>query len=120
MNILHVINSSNPAGGGPIESIAQAHLALHQAGHRFEIVCLDPPDAAWLKNFPLSVHATGPALSRYRYSPRLVPWIRAHAARFERAYESPEQRSLDEDFDALLPVQLHERLYRLIQLAIAI
>lgn len=85
MNILHVINSSNPAGGGPIESIAQAHLALHQAGHRFEIVCLDPPDAAWLKNFPLSVHATGPALSRYRYSPRLVPWIRAHAARFDCA-----------------------------------
>lgn len=83
MNILHAINSTNPAGGGPIESIVQADRALRPRGHESEIVCLDAPGAPWLKAAPLTTHATGPVFSRYRYSPRFAPWIRANATRFD-------------------------------------
>jgi glycosyltransferase involved in cell wall biosynthesis len=52
-------------------------------GHSSEVVCLDSPDAPWIKNAPLPSHASGPAFSYYRYSPRFVPWIRNNAKRFD-------------------------------------
>lgn len=83
MRILHAINSTNPAGGGPIESIVQAHLALKGKGHRMEAVCLDAPESPWLSALPFAVHALGPALTKYRYSPRYIPWLRTHAREYD-------------------------------------
>ncbi|MBU1695360.1 MAG: glycosyltransferase [Verrucomicrobia bacterium] len=85
MNILHVINSSNPAGGGPIESIVQAHRALAPHGHAFELACVDPPGSAWLSGFAFPAHALGPARTKYRYAPGLRPWIGREAPRFDCA-----------------------------------
>ena len=83
MRILNAINSTNPAGGGPIESIVQAHIALKKSGHEIEAVCLDEPDAPWLSGLPFKAHATGPVISPYRYSPRYVPWLREHAGNYD-------------------------------------
>lgn len=85
MRILHIINSTTPAGGGPIESIVQAHKVLRPQGHEFEIACMDPPTAPWLGDLPVPTHALGPATTKYRYSPRLAPWLRANATRFDAA-----------------------------------
>lgn len=85
MKILHVINSTNPVGGGPIESIVQAHRTLSPQGHAFELVCVDPPNASWLSGFAFPAHGLGPAHTKYRYAPRLLPWLRQHAARFDAA-----------------------------------
>jgi glycosyltransferase involved in cell wall biosynthesis len=85
MRVLHVINSTNPAGGGPIESIIQAHRVLSALGHEFEIVCVDPTDSPWLADLPIRTTALGPAATAYRYSPRLVPWLGSEAHRFDAA-----------------------------------
>lgn len=83
MRILHVISSVNPAGGGPIEGIKQLGVTLLTQGHCVEIVSLDPPDAPYLAQAPLPVHALGPVQLKYGFSPRLVPWLRANASRYD-------------------------------------
>ena len=77
--ILHVIASVNPKGGGPIEGLTQLARVNGRVGHHIEVASLDDPQAAWVKNCPLPCHAMGPThLHRYQFTPRLVPWLRAH------------------------------------------
>lgn len=88
MRILHIIHSVDPAGGGPVEGLIRQCEALPDC--RCEVVTLDPPDAPFLKNFPLPVHALGVRahkgrLSRFGYTPRLVPWLKAHAREYDIA-----------------------------------
>jgi glycosyltransferase involved in cell wall biosynthesis len=83
MNILHVISSVNPAGGGPIEGIKQLGTTLRAQGHLVEIASLDPPDAPYLAQSFLSVHALGPTTLGYAYTPRFVPWLHANASRYD-------------------------------------
>ncbi len=90
--VLHVIASVDPRGGGPIEGILRQDEALREYGMR-EIVCLDPPDAPFLKEFPIKVHALGigrfdanisaTRFKRFGYSPKLVPWLRKHAGDYD-------------------------------------
>ncbi len=83
MRILRSIRSVNPEYGGPIEGIKQVSRIHQEAGHRVELVSLDAPDDPWVKQFPLSVHALGPARGRFGYTPKLVPWLRNQAHRFD-------------------------------------
>jgi glycosyltransferase involved in cell wall biosynthesis len=84
MRILHVIPSLNPAGGGPIEAVTRLGLEYRRQGaNNVEILTLDPPEAEWIKTFPLPCHAIGPAFLKYSYTTRLVPWLRTHAPRFD-------------------------------------
>jgi len=78
VKILHVIHSVNPVAGGPIEGIKQISKAKECHGWQIEVACLDRPDAPWLKDFPLKVHALGPSYLSYGYSPRFIPWLKAH------------------------------------------
>ncbi len=80
MKILHCIHSLNPAYGGPLEFVRRMSLVLARRGHAVEVITLDPPDAPWLRAFPLPVHALGPGRGSYGYTPRLVPWLREHRA----------------------------------------
>lgn len=48
-----------------------------------EVACLDAPDHAWHAAYPAPVHALGPAKLGYRYSPTLLPWLRANRQRFD-------------------------------------
>ena len=78
VKILHIIHSANPSAGGPIEGIKQLVSVKIKMGLKVEMVCLDSPDAPWLENFPIKVHALGPSYSSYGYCPRLIPWLKAH------------------------------------------
>ena len=78
MRILHAIHSVNPKGGGPIEGIRQLAARNIAEGHIVEIVTLDAPGEPWLEGFPVRVHAMGPSYFGYGYTPRLVPWLKAH------------------------------------------
>jgi glycosyltransferase involved in cell wall biosynthesis len=82
MNILHVISSVDPRGGGPIEGIRQLAAAHARAGHATEVACIDAPgpDAA---TYPFPVHRLGPPVTHYRYSARLLPWLKANAPRYD-------------------------------------
>ena len=84
LRILRVISSVNPLGGGPIEGIKQLYLVMKELGVELEVACCDEPNSPWLPNCGLPiVHALGPAYLSYQYSPRLIPWIRENASRFD-------------------------------------
>jgi glycosyltransferase involved in cell wall biosynthesis len=55
---------------------------------------LDRPDAPWVADFPIPVHALGrrprpirtlwgKAMARWGYSPHVIPWLRANAGRYD-------------------------------------
>jgi glycosyltransferase involved in cell wall biosynthesis len=83
MKILHIISSANPLGGGPIEGIKQLASVNASHGHRIEVATLDDPDAAYVKSFPFPIYALGPGYFKYRFSPRLAPWLNAHIAEYD-------------------------------------
>jgi glycosyltransferase involved in cell wall biosynthesis len=85
VNILHIISSVNPIGGGPIEGVKQLGSTLISQGHRVEIASLDPPGAPYLEQCPLPVHALGPTTLGYAFSPRLIPWLRENRSRYDAA-----------------------------------
>lgn len=82
MRILHVIETIDPAAGGPVEAARQfACFAGHEVNA--EIVTLDESVNPWGRAIKVPVHALGPGLTHYRYSANLVPWLRANAERFD-------------------------------------
>ena len=81
--ILHCISSVNPVGGGPIEGVKQLAAVNQRHGHTVEVVSLDDPDSPWVKNCPIKCHAMGPASRRYRYTFKLVPWLRQHRSNYD-------------------------------------
>jgi glycosyltransferase involved in cell wall biosynthesis len=84
VHILHVIGSLAPADGGPPEVVRQLAQVYRETGDSLEVVCLDSPDAPFLKDFPCPVHALGPRwLGRYGLSLRLWKWLRANVACFD-------------------------------------
>src|SRR5271170_5154233 len=90
LRVLHVVASVAPASGGPIEGIIRQDEAARAYGVR-EVVSLDPPEAPYLSNFPIKVHAMGLPLARrgkgllahYGYSPKLIAWLRAHRSNYD-------------------------------------
>lgn len=83
MKLLRVISSVNPQGGGPIEGVKQLYAPMKALGVELEVACCDAPDAPCLATCGLhTVHALGPARMGYGYTPRLLPWLRANAPRF--------------------------------------
>jgi glycosyltransferase involved in cell wall biosynthesis len=83
MKLLHLIRSTNPAGGGPIESLKQSARAMREMGHATEVATLDHPKAPWLNDLSFPVYALGPGSGNYGYSPRLVPWLTKNAGGYD-------------------------------------
>ncbi len=83
MRILHVINSVDPAGGGPIEGVRQLSAVNRSFGHQVEIVSQDAPECAFLKTMDIPVHPIGPGSMNYSYNSRLAPWLRANVRNYD-------------------------------------
>jgi glycosyltransferase involved in cell wall biosynthesis len=83
MRLLNVIHSVNRERGGPAEGLRQLVLADAELGHSHEVATLDAPNAPWLADFPVPLHALGPSRLTYGYTPRLRPWLIEHAPRFD-------------------------------------
>ncbi len=83
MNILHIINSVDPASGGPAEGVRQLGTSLASQGDRVEVASLDSADAAHVKQFPLPVYALGPGTLKYAFSNRLIPWLRTNHSHYD-------------------------------------
>jgi glycosyltransferase involved in cell wall biosynthesis len=82
MRILHIIQTLDPAAGGPSESV-RSLMTFSGIGYTGEAVTLDPPDAPFLKNFDFPVHALGPVPLKYGFSFRLLAWLQENARRFD-------------------------------------
>jgi glycosyltransferase involved in cell wall biosynthesis len=85
VKILHIVRSVNPDDGGPIEGIKQLGASLVADGHQVEVASLDDPAAPYLASSLLPVYPLGPTRSKYGFSPRFAPWLRANASRFDAA-----------------------------------
>jgi glycosyltransferase involved in cell wall biosynthesis len=83
MKILHVISSVDPKLGGPIEGVNQLSAAHRDMEVEVTICSLDEPDAEWVRNSKIEVHALGPSPALYGYNRRLVPWLREHASKYD-------------------------------------
>ncbi|WP_158748688.1 glycosyltransferase [Acidobacterium sp. S8] len=83
MRILHVLPSLDPTTGGPAEGMRRLAEGYLHAGHEVEITTLDDPRAPFLASLPFPVWPQGPAFGVYGYTPRLLPWLRQNASRFD-------------------------------------
>lgn len=68
MKILNLLPSVDPTRGGAVEAVRQLQIPIEKRGHQWDVVCLDAPDAPWVKDSPMKVHALGPSLGFYAYS----------------------------------------------------
>lgn len=83
MKLLHVLSSTNPQYGGPIEGVKQLQVPLNDLGVAVEIASCDTPGAPWHTSEGMVHHALGPAWLSYAYSRRLLPWLRSNASHFD-------------------------------------
>lgn len=83
MRILRVIESMDPAIGGPCQGIRNSIPALKEIGVENEVVSLDSPTAPFLASDPFKIHALGPAKGPWHYGSRLVPWLLDNLSRFD-------------------------------------
>ncbi len=82
MRILHVVSELDPQLGGVSEAV-RVMIRFGPPDVETEVVSVDPPYSPYLDSFGVPVHALGPARLGYRYSPRLIPWLRANRDRFD-------------------------------------
>ena len=80
MRILHVINTLDPAFGGPVEAVRQ-FAAEGDDSNSIEVLCLDDRTPQAVLTVP-TYNLPG-AMTKYRYSPALIPWLRSNANRFD-------------------------------------
>lgn len=83
LRILRVIQSMNPAAGGPVEGVNQLTTICCREGHSIEVVCLDSPASTFLAKYSFPVHAIGEGRGGYGYCSNLIPWIRENVSRFD-------------------------------------
>lgn len=83
MRILSIIQTVNPASGGPAEALSHLTLEYLNAGVDYELLTLDLPDSSFLSSFPVKVNAIGPAKGVFGYSPAIEPWLVANRDRFD-------------------------------------
>lgn len=83
MKILHIIPSVDPKGGGPMEGVRQYGTRAQHMGHQIEVLTLDDPQASYLGDYPLKVHAIGPSKGGYAYNSNLKPWLLNNGKRYD-------------------------------------
>jgi len=95
MKVLHVINSVDPRGGGPVEGVFSSTEVWFRHGHQRHVVSLDPPSAPWVAAARAPTRAVGPDGALYRlaracvpwlrygYTPQLVRWLRCNAGQYD-------------------------------------
>ena len=84
LKILQLVHTLDPSVGGVVASVLVLSRGLARRGHNVDIVVLDEPSAAWIKNVDLTVHALGSGLTSYRYSGSLLRWLRKHGGDYDR------------------------------------
>ena len=84
LKILQVAHTLDPSVGGVAAAVAGLSRGISRRGHKIDIVVLDDPSATWIKDAHLTVHALGAGRGSYRYSPALMPWLRAHGGVYDR------------------------------------
>ncbi len=83
MRLLHVIRSTDPESGGPIEALLRFSEVLLRDGHEIAVASLETEEEAAGRSFPFPVIGVGRGVGKYGYNPLLTRWLRQHAAGFD-------------------------------------
>jgi glycosyltransferase involved in cell wall biosynthesis len=84
LKILQLVHTLDPSVGGVAAAVVGLSSGLAKRGHEIDITVLEDPSAAWLAGVRLPVHALGAGLTSYRYSPKLLPWLKKHGGDYDR------------------------------------
>jgi glycosyltransferase involved in cell wall biosynthesis len=84
LKILQLVDTLDPKVGGVATAVLDLSRGLARRGHKIDIVVLDDPGAPWLANIGLPGQALGVGLTSYRYSPKLLPWLKKHGGDYDR------------------------------------
>jgi len=83
VKILRVISTMNPATGGPCQGIRNLVPELIKSGIENEIVCLDEPDASYLKGESFKIYAIGKSEGAWQYNRLLIQWLRENILKYD-------------------------------------
>lgn len=75
MKVLHVIPSLDPRFGGMSQAVRTLVAGLKPQGVYNEIVTLDEPAAAYIKESAMIIHALGKGSGPWCYNKALYPWL---------------------------------------------
>ncbi len=84
LKILQLVHTLDPSVGGVAAAVLGLSRGLSNRGHKIDIVVLDDPASPWLRDIGLPVHALGSGLTSYRYSSKLLPWLKQHGGSYDR------------------------------------
>lgn len=84
MKILNVIASMHPEHGGTSQGVRNAIPALATFGLENEVVCMDDPDAEFIKADDFVIHAIGNSKGPWQYQEKLLPWLLNNIANYQR------------------------------------
>jgi len=84
MKILRVITAMDPRTGGPSEGIRQIQKTLPNHGVKMDVVCCDEPDASWIHESGMKIHALGKGKGTYCYSKSLMPWLEQNVRKYDK------------------------------------
>ena len=84
MKILQLLPTLDPRAGGVAAAVLALSRGMAQRGHKIDIVVLDDPASPWLANVDLPLHALGVGAGVYRYSKKLLPWLRENGGNYDR------------------------------------
>lgn len=73
----------DPETGGPCQGIRNLIPELSRNGISSEVVCLDNPEAAFLKLDQFPVYALGSYRTPWKYHPKLYSWLLNHLPQYE-------------------------------------
>ena len=84
LKILQLVHTLDPSVGGVAAAVLGLSRGMVKRGHEVEIVVLDDPAAPWVANIGLPVHALGVGLTSYRYSSKLLPWLKQNGDNYDK------------------------------------
>lgn len=73
----------DPQSGGPCQGIRNSVKAMKKMGVENEVVCMDSPDSDFISDDEFKICAMGPAKGPWSYSPKLLPWLKVHAGKYD-------------------------------------
>jgi glycosyltransferase involved in cell wall biosynthesis len=92
MRVLEIVGSVDPRDGGAIEGLLRQSNQRALRGVETHIASLDSPEASWVLDCSVTTFGMGGfgighfrkrLWQRYGYTPRFVPWLRAHVTDYD-------------------------------------
>jgi glycosyltransferase involved in cell wall biosynthesis len=77
------MSSIDPRHGGVSEGVRQLAQVSIQLGCHVEAATLDAPNSSFLSEVSFPIHALGPGVTHFEYSPRLLPWLLEHVKSYD-------------------------------------